>query len=222
MVKKLYVGDLHVMEYLDYVRSNQRQYLFQQIIFLWANPGLFFIYPVFSNKHTILTTNIYEKCPSSTRRRDLNSQPSDYKSPPLTTRPGLPPNFSKCLRRIFKNAKKETNREWVVITFCTTVHLAFLTPIKAVLLFRRIRNVCLLNFSPLLLSNFGQTKLIPRRSVTVCETLTNCNDEMLVFLKMANPDLFFVLFSFQHQTQFQFQHCKSKKALMICLGFEPG
>ena len=193
MVKKLYVGDLHVMEYLDYVRSNQRQYLFQQIIFLWANPGLFFIYPVFSNKHTILTTNIYEKCPSSTRRRDLNSQPSDYKSPPLTTRPGLPPNFSKCLRRIFKNAKKETNREWVVITFCTTVHLAFLTPIKAVLLFRRIRNVCLLNFSPLFLSNFGQTKLIPRRSVTVCETLTNCNDEMLFFLKMANPDLFFFI-----------------------------
>ena len=97
-----------------------------------------------------------------------------------------------------------------------------LTPIKAVLLFRRIRNVCLLNFSPLLLSNFGQTKLIPRRSVTVCETLTNCNDEMLFFLKMANPDLFFVLFSFQHQIQFQFQHCKSKKALMVCLGFEPG
>ena len=35
--------------------------------------------------------NICEKCPSSIRRRDSNSQPSDYESPHLTTRPGLPP-----------------------------------------------------------------------------------------------------------------------------------
>ena len=26
---------------------------------------------------------------------DLNSQPSDYESPPLTTRPGLPPHFNR-------------------------------------------------------------------------------------------------------------------------------
>ena len=32
-----------------------------------------------------------KKCPSSIRRQDSNSQPSDYESPPLTTRPGLPP-----------------------------------------------------------------------------------------------------------------------------------
>ena len=30
-----------------------------------------------------------KKCPSSIRRWDSNSQPSDYESPPLTTRPGL-------------------------------------------------------------------------------------------------------------------------------------
>ena len=31
-------------------------------------------------------------CPSSIWRQFSNSQPSDYESPPLTTRPGLPPN----------------------------------------------------------------------------------------------------------------------------------
>ena len=31
--------------------------------------------------------------------RDSNSQPSDYKSPPLTTRPGLPPTIVYCLKR---------------------------------------------------------------------------------------------------------------------------
>ena len=33
-----------------------------------------------------------KKCPSSIWRQDSNSQPSDYESPPLTTRPGLPPD----------------------------------------------------------------------------------------------------------------------------------
>ena len=35
---------------------------------------------------TILTTNKCEKCPSSIRRWDSNSQPSDSESPSLTTR----------------------------------------------------------------------------------------------------------------------------------------
>ena len=59
----------------------------------WANPGLFFVYFRFfqTNIVTVFTTNKCEKCPSSIRCRDSNSQPSDYKSSPLTTRPGLPP-----------------------------------------------------------------------------------------------------------------------------------
>ena len=32
-----------------------------------------------------------KKCPSSIRYWDLNPQPSEHESPPLTTRPGLPP-----------------------------------------------------------------------------------------------------------------------------------
>ena len=46
-----------------------------------------------TNIVTIFTTNKCEKCPSSIWCRDSNSQPSDYESPLLTTRPGLPPKM---------------------------------------------------------------------------------------------------------------------------------
>ena len=55
---------------------------------------LFRLFSSFQTNITILTTNKCEKCPSSIWRRDLKSQPSDYESPPLTTRPGLPPNLT--------------------------------------------------------------------------------------------------------------------------------
>ena len=44
-------------------------------------------------KQTIFTANQCEKmsCPSSIRRRDLNPWPLELESPPITTRPGLPP-----------------------------------------------------------------------------------------------------------------------------------
>ena len=54
--------------------------------------GLYFVYfRLF--KQTILTTNICEKMlwPCSIRQWDLNPRPSEYESPPITTRPGLPP-----------------------------------------------------------------------------------------------------------------------------------
>ena len=41
--------------------------------------------------NTILTISTMRKCLSSIQRWDSNSQPFDNKSPPLTTRPGLPP-----------------------------------------------------------------------------------------------------------------------------------
>ena len=61
----------------------------------WANPGLFSIYfrSIQTNIVTIFTANKCEKCPSSMRCRDSNSQPYDSESPPLTTRPGIRPRF---------------------------------------------------------------------------------------------------------------------------------
>ena len=46
----------------------------------------------FSIKYYNFATNQCEKYSSRTWRLDSNSQPSDYESPPLTIRPGLPPN----------------------------------------------------------------------------------------------------------------------------------
>ena len=54
---------------------------------------LFRLFRLLQTNITILTTNTCEKCPSSIRRQDSNSQPSDFESPPLTTRPRLPPNI---------------------------------------------------------------------------------------------------------------------------------
>ena len=68
----------------------------KQWVFLkkWAKPGLFFVYfQSFSNKQY----NFYNKsmwkmsCPSSIRRLDSNPWPLECESPPITTRPGLPP-----------------------------------------------------------------------------------------------------------------------------------
>ena len=64
--------------------SNAIVYILSDLagFFKWANHGLFFhFFHPFQTNITIFTTNKCEKCPSSIRRRDSNSQPSDYKSP---------------------------------------------------------------------------------------------------------------------------------------------
>ena len=80
------------------------KFLFSFFLKKWANPGLF---SSFLTHITNFTTNWYvKKYPSSIWHRDLNSQPSDYESPPLTFRPGLPP-FSFCHTR---NSVERTGR----------------------------------------------------------------------------------------------------------------
>ena len=55
------------------------------------SPASFSFIFVFSKKHYNFTTNKCEKCPSSLRCWDLNPQPFEHESPPIITRPGLPP-----------------------------------------------------------------------------------------------------------------------------------
>ena len=60
-------------------------------------PASFCLFSSFQTNITNFTTNMnVKKCPSSIRRWDSNSQPCDYESPPLTTRPGLPPRNTRC------------------------------------------------------------------------------------------------------------------------------
>ena len=52
---------------------------------------LFRFFGPFKQTLQIFTTNVCEKCPSSIRCQ--NPQPSERESPPITTRPGLPPKY---------------------------------------------------------------------------------------------------------------------------------
>jgi len=63
------------------------------MFFKWAILGLFFDYfRLFNQTLQFLQQINVKKCPSSIWRRDLNSQSSEYESPPLSTGPGLPPD----------------------------------------------------------------------------------------------------------------------------------
>ena len=78
-------------------------------------PNLFHLFLVFSKKHYNFTTKQCEKSPSSNRCWDLNPQPSEHESPPITTRPGLLP-WTKSLFNILKISNFE---KWT-LTFTTS------------------------------------------------------------------------------------------------------
>ena len=79
------------------------------IVFLkkWAIPGLFFVYfrSFQTNINTILQQINVKKCPSSIRRWDSNPWPSDHESPPINTRPGLPPFCSQYYRAFWTKSR---------------------------------------------------------------------------------------------------------------------
>ena len=52
---------------------------------------LFNLFSSFQTNITMFTSNTCEKCPSSIQCWDSNPWPSGHESPPITTRPGLPP-----------------------------------------------------------------------------------------------------------------------------------
>ena len=72
-------------------------YTIPRIYFLkkiMGQPGLFFIYfRLFKHTPQFFTTNKCENCPSSIWCWDSNSRSLEHESPPITTRPGLPPLF---------------------------------------------------------------------------------------------------------------------------------
>ena len=51
----------------------------------------FHLFSSFQTNITIFTINYVNKCPSSIRCWDLSPRPSGHEFPPITTRPGLPP-----------------------------------------------------------------------------------------------------------------------------------
>ena len=62
---------------------------------------LFRLFSVFSNKHYTFLQQIYvKKIPSSIWCRDSNPRPLEHVSPPITTRPGLPPKRMELFTQI--------------------------------------------------------------------------------------------------------------------------
>ena len=50
----------------------------------------------------MFTTNYGEKCPSSIHCKDLNPRPHKHETPPITTRPALPPVYNFLYNVVFK------------------------------------------------------------------------------------------------------------------------
>ena len=77
--------------------------LFKDLHSKFFNGPLFNLFSSSETNITIFTTNICEKCPSSVLCWDLNPQPSDHESPPVTTRPGLPSTTTNFHTQIFSD-----------------------------------------------------------------------------------------------------------------------
>ena len=59
------------------------------------SPASFCLFSSFQTNITFFTTNKCETCPSSIWCWDSKPRPSEHESPPITTRPGLPPKVVK-------------------------------------------------------------------------------------------------------------------------------
>ena len=64
---------------------------------------LYHLFSVFSSKQNFFKQIDVKKYPCSICRLGFNSQPSDYESLPVTTRPGLPPKFGHLLLNVAMN-----------------------------------------------------------------------------------------------------------------------
>ena len=88
-------------------RLRQRSNHFPKIMcFNLANPSLFFhLFSSLQTHITIFTANKCEKCPSRIWCRDSNLRPLEHESPPITTRPGLPPFHNLMLPYWYNNSR---------------------------------------------------------------------------------------------------------------------
>ena len=75
---------------------------------------LFCLFSSFQTNITIFTTINVKKCPSSIRCWDLNPQPSEHESPPITTRQVLPPNRNEPLVRYLISLPPRSLSAWYV------------------------------------------------------------------------------------------------------------
>ena len=68
----------------------------------WSIPGLFLSFSVCFKKTLQI---LQQKCPSGIHCWDSNPRPSEHESPPITTRQGLPPYWTKILQNYIRSKK---------------------------------------------------------------------------------------------------------------------
>ena len=110
-----------------YARRSCRPYLGAMFFLKMGQPRpLFRLFSSFQTNITIFTTNKWEKYPFSIQRWDSNPRPLEYESPPMTTRPGLPPlpNIFSVWRDI-NSDKKSYLHICGLISFCALSHNFF-------------------------------------------------------------------------------------------------
>ena len=128
------------------------QNLFQKAkVFFKKNGRLFSSFQI---QITIFTTNKCEKSPSSIQCWNSNPWPSEHESPPVTTRPGLPPTGSITL---FANLTQMLRKMQFKCYFCLS---CLVMQIRTVSLFfsveqqrKAVQKV--FNFSSTLLTSFS-------------------------------------------------------------------
>ena len=70
---------------------------------------LFYLFSSFQTNITNFTQINVKICPSSIQCSDSNPQPSEHKSPPITTRPGLPPKLAIFVSWVQKDGQLQLN-----------------------------------------------------------------------------------------------------------------
>ena len=118
---------------MELLRPPMPVYVFKK----WANLGPLSIYfwSFQANIITIFTTNQCEKmsCPSSIRRQDSNPRLLERESPPITTRPGLPPVYVNYKQNGLKWSLQRWRKTWWKKSNFLGVSFVYLQPCQTVI-----------------------------------------------------------------------------------------
>ena len=80
-----------------------------------SSASFLFIFSLFEQTIEMLQQINVKKCPSSIRCWDLISQPLEYQSSPITTRPGLPPSISPNFDLTEKATNSISNKNYRIL-----------------------------------------------------------------------------------------------------------
>ena len=109
-----FIRDYYLHRNLSLKSTFDRCYdLYELSTYLPSSASFSFIFGLFKQTLQTLLRISVKKCPSSIWCQDSNSQPSDYESPLLTTRPGLPITLPRWRSRPNGSGMYVSNWTWI-------------------------------------------------------------------------------------------------------------